>query len=315
MRIQNSIQFSNYNNQGITFSSASDITLEYVYTKHSKYLPLRISEKIKSILSDKSKDVPKLYELHNDLYSGLFNATSLEEVKKLYPEFRGIRELTSLGDNRSKALKAIKKIMSPENFTLNYLKKLYTPTSQDNLVREYGFTNRSLLSWLNKKLNIEKLNGSYIKLFKMSHEDENNRISELSRQAIYANPEAQKCRLAKAAETHRTSEYRAKKKQEMIEFYKRNPELAKRTGLISKMTWDRCPEIKDALHNYTRSLSPYVKKVLSKKMSGEHLTQEEKRVTCGYYRNFWEQNPELRSLYKERRIQVIEELKKENIIK
>lgn len=314
MIIHNSIQFSNYNNHGITFASASDITLEYVYKKHSKYLPVRISEKIKSILSDGQKNIPKLYELHNDLYSSLFKATSLEEVKNLYPEFRGIKELTSLGNNRSKALKAIKKIITPEKFTLNYLKKLYTPTSQDNLVREYGFTNRSLLAWLNKKLNIKKLDGSYIKLLKMSQEEENNRISELSRQAIYANPDVQKRRLAKAAETHRTCEYRAKKKQEMIDFYKRNPDVAKRTGLISKMTWDMCPEIKDAMSEYTRSLSPYVKKVLSKKLSGEPLTQEENRVTYGYYRKFWEQNPELRSLYKKRRIQVIEKLKKENII-
>lgn len=302
----------NYNSS-IVFKSASDISLQYVYKKHAKFLPKRVFEKIKTILSNDKNEVPKLYELHNDLYKDLFEAKTLEEAKELYPEFKDIKDVTVLCNNRSKAVKAILKIMPLDKFTLNYLKKLYAPTSQDNLVKEYGFTNRNLLSWLNKKLNIKKLDGSYIQLFKMSNEEENLKIAEQSRKAIYANPDAQKNRLEKAAQTHRTLEYREKKRQEMIDFYKRNPDVAKRTGLISKMTWDRCPEIKDALREYTQTLSPYSKRVLSKKVSGAILTSEERRVAFGYYRGFWEKNPELKTLYKERRNQVIEELKKNNL--
>ena len=314
MKIQSSFQYPSYNWQAETynsvrFGSASDISLEYVYKRHAKYIPTRMINKIKELLGSKQKELPKLYELHNEVYKGLFDANSLEEAKILYPELGEVEDLTSYISSRSKAIKAIKKIMPVEKFSLFLLKKLYAPTAQDTLVKELGFTNRSLLGWLSDKLRIKKLDGNYIQLLKMSNEKENSRIAELSRRAIYSNPEAQQKRLSKAAETHRTIQYRAKKKQEMKDFYARNPEVAQRTGIISKRTWDRCPEIKDALSKYTRSLNPYVKKVLSKKLSGAILNAEERRVAYGYYRGFWEQNANLRRIYRERRLQVIEELK------
>ena len=293
----------------INFKSASDITLEYVMKKHSKYLPQSIFSRIKDFIG--SKKNTKLYELHNEVYKDLFEAKTLEEAKKLYPEFADVNDVVLLADNRSKAIKAIKKIMPLDLFTLDYLKKLYKPTSQDKLVQDYGFSNRSILFWLNERLNIKKLSGSYIQLLKMSDEKENNRIAELSRKAIYADTEAQNHRLQRAAEAHRTPEYRNKKRQEMKDFYIRKPEVAKRTGLISKITWDKCPEIKAALSEYTKKLSPYVKKVLSKKQSGAALTSEEKRIAAGYYRGFWKQHPQLRALYKTKRMEAVEEVKKQ----
>ena len=143
----------------------------------------------------------------------------------------------------------------------------------------------------------------------MSNEKENSRIAELSRKAIYANPEVQRARLEKAAKHHQTQEYRDKKQQEMINFYKRNPQVAKKTSLISQMTWDRCQEIKDAMKAYTITQSPYVKAVLSKKQNGKQLLEEEKRIVATYYRNFWENNPNFKKIYKEKRLEVIEELK------
>ena len=186
--------------------------------------------------------------------------------------------------------------------------------AQDKLVEELGFTNRSLLAWLNKRLNIKKLSGSYIKLIKMSDEKENERISELSRRAIYANEEAQKYRLERAAEAHRTLEYKAKKRQEMKDYYKNNPETAQQTGQISKMTWDNCPEIKKALSDYTKSLDSYTRKTLSKKRAGITLKPAEHRLVLGYYRGFWDKYPELKTIYRNRRLEVIEQLKKENIM-
>ena len=95
----------------------------------------------------------------------------------------------------------------------------------------------------------------------------------------------------------------------MINFYKRNPQVAKKTSLISQMTWDRCQEIKDAMKAYTITQSPYVKAVLSKKQNGKQLLEEEKRIVATYYRNFWENNPNFKKIYKEKRLEVIEELK------
>ena len=295
---------TNYNP---SFRAASDITLEYALKKHSKFLPKSFITKARELISCGKKDRP-VYEVHNEIYKDLFEAESLSEVKAKYPEFSSVEDIITLESNRSKAIKAVKKIMPLEKFTLSYLKKLYQPTSQDKLKEEFGFTNRSLLGWLNKKLHINKLSGSYIKLIQMSDEKENRRIAELSRNAIYADAEAQKHRLERAAEAHKTPEYRAKKRQEMKDYYERNPEKAKKTGLISKLTWSKCPEIRAALSEYTKKLSPYIRKILSKKRTGAPLNAEERRIASSYYKQFWEQNPQLKEIYRQRRLEAIEEL-------
>lgn len=297
-------------NRTVSFGSAADINLKYVLKNHSKFLPDRILNKIKELI-DSDKSQKPLYEVHNEVYKALFEAKTLDEVKKIYPEFREVNDINILQGNRSKALKAIEKVMPLEHFTLDYLKKIYKPTPQEKLVEEYGFTNRSLLMWLNERLNIKKLSGSYLQLLKMSDEKENQRIAELSRRAIYADAEAQKYRLQRAAEAHRTPEYRAKKKQEMKNFYLKNPQMAKKTGIISQRTWDKCPEIKTAFSEYTKNLSPFIKQVLFKRQTGHNLTDMEKRISRGYYKGFWEQHPELKQIYKQRRIEVIEEMNKE----
>ena len=205
MRIQNS---------GTTFKSAADINLRYIVQNHSKYLPQRILERAQELCKREQEELPALYQLHCDIYEPLLQANTLEEAQSLYPEFKEVINLQDLKIRRSKALDAIKKIMPPEEFSLDLLKKLYTPRVLDSLVSEYGLTNRSLITWLIENLHITKLSSPYLKLFMMSNDEENRRIAECSRQAIFRDPEAQKHRLERAAEAHRTPEYRAKKRQE-----------------------------------------------------------------------------------------------------
>ncbi len=297
-----------YKSSNMSFGSAKDITLEYVIKNHSKYLPQRVETEAKRVLESGNKNLPQLFELHNQVYKPLFEAKSLDEVKSIFPEFKDVIDVITLKDNRSKAIKAIEEKTQLENFTLDYLKKLYKPTGQDKLVQEYGFTNRNLLGWLNQKLNIKKLSGTYIKLIQMSDEKENSRIAELSRKALFADARVQEYRLTKAAEAHRTPEYRAKKQKEMIDFYKNNPEKAKKVGIISQKTWDSCPKIKQALSDYTKTLSPHVRRIIAKKRTGEPLSTDERRIVFGYYKGFWEQHADLKELYRERRIKVISEL-------
>ena len=313
MKIEKIYSFYNVQpkKQSVNFCAASDITIEYALKKHSKYLPSSMIKKIKELIH-LGQGKRLLCDVHDEVYKALFEAKTLKEAKEKYSEFADIKDVTTLADNRSKAIKAILKIMPLKDFTLQYIKKLFQPISQEGLVKEYKFTNRNLLIWLNEKLNIKKLSGSYIKLLKMSNEEENSRISELSRRAIYADEKAQKYRLEKAAEAHRTPEYRAKKRREMKEYYMKNPQAAERTAKISRLTWDRCPEIKAAFSSYTKKLSPYIKKILSKKQTGAHLSEEEKRIASAYYKNFWNENPEFKKLYQQRRIEVIEELKNTN---
>ena len=311
-------QISFYNSvnaqtKSVNFGSAADITLEYALKKHSKFLPDAMIVRSQELLQ-KGLGKEPFWKAHIEVFKDLFEAKSLNDVKNVYADFADIKDIQTLAQNRSKAIKAIQKIKPLQDFTLFYLKKLYSPQSQEKLVEELGFTNRSLLLWLNKKLNIKKLSGSYIKLVKMSDEKENTRISELSRRAIYSDAMAQKRRLERAADAHRTQEYRAKKSKEMKDYYERKPETARKTGLISKMTWDRCPEVRQALSDYTKTLDSYTRKILSKKQAGMNLAPAEQRLISKYYKKFWNQNPELKTIYRNRRLEVIELLKNQNIV-
>lgn len=288
------------------FTAASDINLKYVLAKRAQYLPESMLSEIKQICASNPKELPSLQDVHKKVYKPLFDAKNLEEVKGKFPEFKDIIDIVTLKDNRSKAVKAIKEKMPLEKFTLQYLKQLYQPKKMEDLVKMYDLPNRSILGWLNQKLNIKKLCSSYIQILKMSNEKENQRIAELSRQAIFANPKAQQKRLAKAAETHRTLEYRAKKRQEMIDFYKRKPEVAEKTSFISKETWKRCPEIRKALAEFKNGKSAYIQAILTR-VEYKNATSVERRIIRGFYKEFWDTHAEMKEQYRKARLDVIKE--------
>ena len=298
----------NYSDNTPSFGSASDITIKYAIEKRSNLLPDRVKQEITKRLNAGKDSLMKLYELHEDVYAPLQKTKTLEQAKALYPEFSDVLELTTIDGNRSIALKAVRKIMPLENFSLDLLKKLYSPESAEQIVSDYGFTNRNLLNWLMDKLNVKKLKGNYIQLLKMSTEEENSRIAEISRQAIYKNPEAQAKRQAKAAAHHRTPEYREKKRKEMINFYKNNPDRVEMVRKLSNLTWELCPEIKTALSEYTSHMPAYTKNILSKRAGGIKLSAQEKRTLCNYYKNFWAKNPEFKEIYSKARTQAAKEL-------
>ena len=81
-----------------------------------------------------------------------------------------------------------------------------------------------------------------------------------------------------------------------------------KTRKIVKATWDRCPEIKAAMAEYNQTRDLYTKHIMAKKSAGKKLSEEERRVACGYYKEFWESNPEFKEIYQQRRIEVIEEM-------
>lgn len=297
----------------LNFKSASDISLRYVYETRAQYLPKRMLNEIKKLIDSGEENLYTLQELHNKVYRRLLQAESLDEVKEHYPEFREVKSAEGLAASRSKAIKAIQDIMPLENFSLSLLKKLYTPTPTDKIVQEYGFTNRNLLSWLMNKnrLNIPKLNGSYIILVKMSNEEENQKAAEITRNALQADPERRERFFQSAAEGHRTPEYAERHSKKIKSFYDRNPERRLRTGRISSRVWELCPEVRTALSDYTRQQSSYVQYVVRLAQSHKKLNEEEKRTLHGFHQRFWDEHPELKKAYSEARKQACRE-EKEN---
>lgn len=295
---------SNYQHQN--FKSAKDISLKYVLEKHSDCVPNRVLQRMMELV-DIGGELPQLYELHREVYTPLYEAKNLAEAKELFPEIRDIVDIKTLENNRSKAIKAVKAKMPLEEFTLDYIKKIFMMFSQPQLAKEYGFTNRNLVQWLNEKLHVKAFSSIYTKLVAMSSEAENSRIAECSRRAIFRDPETQAKRLQKAAEHHRSADYRAKKRQEMIDYYRRNPEVSERYSRISQRTWELCPEIKQAMSDYTKTCPDYVRRVMSKKIKGQKLTEHEKRISSAYYKNFWDTHSEYKEQYRKARLQAIKE--------
>ena len=297
-----------------SFGAASDLTLSYMYKKHSALMPKRVLESIEQYMQKSPVSQPTLEELHHKVYAGLLSAKTLDEAKQLYPEFSEVKDSAILKGNRSLAVKAIEKHMPIEDFSLAYLKDLYSLKTENELVKKYGFTNRSILHWLNLKLNIDKPKTNYHKLVNMSNEEKNLKVAEATRQALLRDPDTQKKRLEKAAQTHKTEIYREKKRQEMIDFYKREPAAASRVRQISQMTWDRCPQIKAALTDFTSEQDGILKRALNDRSKNGKITPAQKRMISGYYKRFWDKYPEFKEQYRQARIEVIEELKKQGLV-
>lgn len=291
-----------------SFGSAKRLNLKYILETHSKDLPARILNQVRELCENASDNLPTLKELHDQVYAPLIKAQSLDEVKLLYPEFMDVIDLKDYKTNHSRAIRDITKNMPIEGFTLDFIQKLYTPVKMDDLVAFYGVKNRSSLSYLADSLGIKKLSGQYLILYKLSDEQENVKFAKKAMSYV-SSPEIIKKRDEMAAAAHRTPEYRAKKKQEMIDFYKRNPEAAEKVSIINRMTWDNCPEVKEAFAIFRENLPSYSKRILLKGLVGEKLNDTERRFFSISMKSFWENNPEMKAIYRERRIEVLKKLK------
>lgn len=305
------------NQEPVSFTSAADLNLFYMLERNAKYLPERVrvyaeelckqALKSSASLSEAEKKVPTLIQVHNKVYAPIQKCETLEELQKNFPEFEQAQSAVRLQGNRSIAVKAILSRISLEEFTLDYIKRLYLPTKINDLVTHYNMPNRNLFDWLNQKLHINKLPKTYIQLLKMADETENAKVAEASRNAIYRNPQAQAARLIKAKESNQTPEARERSRQRSKKMHLEHPEYRKRTRLISKLTWDRCSEIKEIMKQKIAQ-NPHIKILMAKRKNNK-LSPKEEKILSSFYKSFWENHPELKEKYRTERLNVIQELK------
>ena len=67
------------------------------------------------------------------------------------------------------------------------------------------------------------------------------------------------------------------------------------------------------MSKYTLTLDPGIRAVVAKKTKGITLNNAERRIIQGYYKGFWEKHENLKKILRQRRLEVIEELKKESL--
>ena len=283
------------------FTAGKVTDLAYIVEKLPEKLPKRVLEEAKKVCKSKTEKTLTLEELHNRVYQPLMQAKSLEEVKKLYLEFKDVKELGELERNsKTKTLDFLVNLGVEKSFTLDILKLLYKPLTLEEIGRHYGGIKRKALEYLLEKLNIPKLSSHYQRLYALSNPTENNRYGSKFVETQKKQPEVFKKAVEKSVRTHKSDAYRAKKSQEIKDYIRRNPDSRKMFGLISKKAWENSSDIKEAMALHREKQSQKIKAILSKEFMGEALTRSEKILFASYFKSFWEANPDLKALFKQR---------------
>ena len=296
-------------NNNINFGAAKDLHLNYIARKRAHLLPERVLNRINAYVAFETGGIPKypsLRQVHNDTYEALMSSKTLEEAKSMYPEFMDVGNLMELPFRFSRSKKLIEKQMPLENFALDCLKKIWSGRMVDDISKSYGFKTRDVFTNLCDHLNIPRPSRNYNTLLKASEEEGNLVIAEKTRRNI----EQCKKNLAKAGKKHLAPESLAKQAESMREVYKNNPEIIKRKKEVMELTWELCPGIKLAFHDFAKEQTPYIRKVISKQKINKPLTEVEKRAISGFNKRFWETHACLREDYSRARSLAEEIIKK-----
>lgn len=97
-------------------------------------IPKPVFKKAKDAIAQGKSEGVSLFNIHQEYYNALENAQTIEEAKKLYPEFSDIKQVTEIAFNKSRntTCNQIKlgKIpgLTPENTSLLLLKHVYCGT-------------------------------------------------------------------------------------------------------------------------------------------------------------------------------------------
>jgi len=292
------IAFNSIKNNGLQFKAAKDLHLGYIARKRAHLLPERVLNRVNAYVAFETSNtakLPTLRQVHNDTYEALMNAKTLEEVKSasMYPEFMEVRNLAELPYRFSRSKKLIEKQMPLEEFALDCLKKIWSGQMMDDISKGYGFKTRDVFTNLCDNLNIPRPPKNYNVLLKASEEEGNSIIAEKTMRHI----EQCKKNLSKAKNKHLAPEAIEKQAESMREFYRSNEESRKRIGETSQLTWELCPGIRLAFHDFTEAQTPYVRKVISKQKAKQPLTDTEKRVISSFNKRFWEKHAYLKEDY------------------
>ncbi len=303
------MQSIQHRNSNINFGAAKDINLRYILEKRAHLLPERILTNVQNIVERTQgmsiECLPTLKEVHNDTFRPLMSAESLEQAKLIFPEFGDVLDFSLFTKKFSRSARVIEKTTPPESFSLDCLKKIWSGMPQEEIVRQYGFSCRDVVAKLCKALNIPKPLNNYLVLLKSSDEVGNQMIAAETRRHLDVC--IKNLKLANIA--NKTPEARVKQAESMRNFYVNHPQRRERIAEISRLTWEKCPEIRAAKAEYFDSLTPYQKSIMSKQSYGIALTAEEKRIVSSVHKKFWEAHPEFREIYAAARTAAVREIK------
>lgn len=149
----NSADTVSFGSKKITYKSLlTDIKPEIMPERVQMYLQDQID-------SGNGYEQANIYDVHQEVYSGLKNAKTLDEAKASYPEFSDVKETDELEDrayhNKGRIAQLLKNEDSIEGGVALYLLKCAYLVEEDKEIR------KSVLETMAGKLNIPLIDGAY----------------------------------------------------------------------------------------------------------------------------------------------------------
>lgn len=306
------IKNNQINNQQPSFGALKHINLQYVKNKRFHLLPERMKRAVIAELDKfqgnyRAKGIRSLLQIHKDTYSILAGAKTLDEVKKMYPEFSGLIDYAEVAKEFpciTEVLKAHN--IKPEDFSLIFLKDLWLPMKLKDACNKYGFTSPSALNKVMARINMPRYDKNYTILMQASEEAGNRAFAE--RTLLTDSPARGREALKAGREKLKNPEVQAKHAASLKRFYA-DPWQRKRMGEISKRQWDLCPEIKEAMIAFLEDF-PIAKAAFAKEGSGIKLTSSDKSAIRNFYKSFWDAHPELKKALGKARTKAANEVTK-----
>lgn len=302
-------------NQDVSFGAAKDINLRYIWRERRHLLPDRMVKAVDEALTSagskaSNSELPTLRALHDKTYKGLFGAKTLDEVRENFIEFHDVRDFTEIAGQFSRSARMIQEQgIALEDFSLDCLKKIWSGMPQEEVAKSYGFSCRGVLSKICKNLNIPKPVNNYLTLLKTSCEEGNKEVADKTRRHLELSLE----HLALANKANKTPEARAKQAESMRRFYVENPDKREEVGEISSLTWQKCPEVREAQARLLADASPFVQMASRNQLRGRALDDMQRRSVLGFYKNFWHSNFEFREVYGQARKEAAQEIKNKKL--
>ena len=302
MQVQsvNSYNFS-YNKTSFEGGIKNPISLKYILSKHRTLLPERVQEEARKVLRTNPQNTPTLKRLHQNTYAQLMECGTLEEAKRLFPEFNGVQNATEVF---SKARGNIKTLIANgqlnENLSLKLLKDFWGELkTHEEIAKEMGLTNRNAVNYIFTKLGIPPFSQNYKTLI-LSSEPETRAVMAAKTTAWNAmHPDLMRAHNKMAAQGNKVQWRREASSVRMKEYDIEHPERRQKISEFFKEVWARLPEVREELRKFISEQDTSFTRIISKEISGEKLTDTENRMKRILYKKFWESHPECHEQYRQ----------------
>ena len=127
------------------------LNLKLLVEKHSSLIPPRVLEEAKKLLAKDPNSKISLKQIHLDIYAPLMQCKTLEEAKKLFPEFEVLKDAV-IYRRKSKYRKDFE-TRTNENFSLKMLQDFwYKLETKETIAEKLGMKSRSSLEWPLKQI-------------------------------------------------------------------------------------------------------------------------------------------------------------------